>query len=247
MTRPPVRWSNLKWMGRSPAHYRYHLDHPTEPSQAMRIGAVVHSLVLGGPRSFAEWDGKVRRGKEWEAFRADHVGEEIVSAREFQRARAIAAAVRSHPEAMRLLKGAQEMPLRWQIGGRECAGTLDVLGEGYVTELKVTNDASPHRLPGHAVRMGWHGQLAWYGNGADLNGYPVRAYHIVAIEPEPPYALCCYRLTDRAVEAGRTLFAAHLNRLAVYEDSDEWPAYGDAVQELDVYDNDNLIFEEDAA
>lgn len=41
----PVRFSQLKWMSRSPAHYRYYLEQPFEPTKAMRLGTAVDALL----------------------------------------------------------------------------------------------------------------------------------------------------------------------------------------------------------
>ena len=86
----PVRFSNLRLMAKSPAHYRAALDGEREDTLAMRLGRLVHALVLGG--DYLVWDG-TRRGKEWDRFAEENAGREIVTASELAQAEPVAAAV----------------------------------------------------------------------------------------------------------------------------------------------------------
>jgi len=38
--------TRMNWMGRSPAYCRYMIDHPHEPTAAMRLGTACHFAVL---------------------------------------------------------------------------------------------------------------------------------------------------------------------------------------------------------
>jgi hypothetical protein len=46
----PVRFSHLKAMDRSPAHYVHAVQHEREESLSMRLGSATHALVFGTPR-----------------------------------------------------------------------------------------------------------------------------------------------------------------------------------------------------
>lgn len=232
----PVRWSNLRWMRQSPAHYRWHRDNPSPPTPAMRVGAYAHRLALGGSRPFATYDG-IRRGKEWEAFKTlcGTQGMEIVSAAEAAAAEGCAEALRLHPVASKLLLEADsERPIRWSMAGRECSGTVDMIGVGWIVELKVT-DANPNRLPWQAQKMGWLGQLAWYAEGyQQYTGCFQEHLYIIAVEPKPPHPVTVMFLTEAAREAGERLWNSLFNQLLVCEQTNEWPGYTSAVMPLDV-------------
>ena len=97
-----MRLSTLKAMGRSPLHCMHAIRSAYEPTLAMKIGTGAHSLLLGGPK-IVTFPGKVRRGKEWDAFELEHAADLILSSSEADKAEAIADAVRSNPIAHRVL------------------------------------------------------------------------------------------------------------------------------------------------
>lgn len=242
-TLAPVRWSNLKNIGRSPAHYKYFLDNPITPTSAMCVGSIAHQRVLGGSRMFAVYPGAVRRGKEWEAWRNRQPAEcEIVTEREMDLASDVAAAVLNHPGAVEALsRGEREKQLFWEIAGRACRGTPDVLGID-LADLKTTNDASPDRFQWHARKMGWIGQLAWYRNASiEVYGVAPERVSIVAVESAPPHVVTVYDLTEEALLLGEKTWRLYLERLRACEESDYWPGYVEGVARLDVPESEEEL------
>ena len=124
----PVRFSTLKQMSRSPAHALYSQTNPYEPTLAMRLGSGVHSLLLGGP-PVLEWTGKQRRGKDYDAWLADHPPDAIVLlAKDYARSHAIANAVRGNDDARRVLLAPgmrHEQTIMWEQDGRARRSTPD--------------------------------------------------------------------------------------------------------------------------
>lgn len=137
-----LHWSQLKHMGRSPAHFKHAVLNPIEPTPAMRLGTLVHSLILGG--RFHVWDGE-RRGAAWNEFETSHLGL-IVTTKEVERARRMAGAVKASPLAQPLLVGDKEREWETTMFGRRCAGRIDVSGRGFVVDVKTTNTAEPARF-----------------------------------------------------------------------------------------------------
>ena len=230
----PLRWSNLKHMGRSAAHFKYYLDNPIPETDAMRIGSRVHDLVLAGGRNrFAIWEGGRRAGKEWDLFNAAHADATILTTDQEDRAGIIASAVKRNPEASAALFGCvTEQRREWTIADRECCGTPDAVGPSSIVDLKVTRDGSPGKFPWHARRMGWLGQLAWYDFG--LFGGNATQLAIVAVEDLAPHLVTVYRLTPDAAEMGHRIWRSHFERLRVCEDSGVFPGYSDCVVPLEV-------------
>lgn len=239
-----VRFSNLKHIARSPAHYLHAVTREITETRAMRVGFAVHAECLGG--NFAVFDGD-RRGNAWKEFAAEHAGEKILTRTEADDAMRIAAAVRSNPLAMKILEGEHEKRLEWDYLGRACQGHLDVLVPGVrVAELKVTNDASPDRFTWQAIRMAYHCQLAWYGNAAQ-----VEQAHVVAVEDKAPHVVTVMELTPRILDQGRKLCHLWMERLLGCEHANRWPGYVETVVDLDspgdMSDLDGLTFGEDEA
>ncbi len=230
----PLRWSHLRHLGRSPAHYRYHLDNPVTETDAMRVGSRVHDLVLHGDRNrFAVWEGGRRAGKEWDLFALAHAEATILTADQEDRAQNIADAVKGCDLAMAAFFACVTEERRaWTVADRECEGTPDAVGAASIAELKVTRDCSPNRFPWHAQRMGWLAQVSWYNYGCFRGG--ATNLTIVAVEDQPPHVVTVYRLSPDAAELGSRTWRSHFERLLVCEAEDRWPGYTEAVADLDV-------------
>ncbi len=240
---PPVRFSRLSAMAKSPAHYKAIMDLGRPDTAAMRLGRLVHVLVLGDPAAFSVWEG-VRRGKAWDEFAAAHPDQEIVSGSEMEAAANIAEAIVADEAGRELLTGEREREIRWQFAGRDCAGRPDVFNKARVVDLKTTTDAHPERFARTALRLGYHAQLAWYQDGLTAAGIcaPEEAY-IVAVETKPPYVVTRFKLTDRALDFGRRCYALWWEQLMVCERSGLWPGYSEATVPLDSPEDLNLVID----
>lgn len=239
----PVHFTDLKKIAISPAHYLAGLTTPKD-TPAMRLGRLVHTIVLGGPPS-AVWDG-TRRGKEWEAFKAANEGREIVTVDEVTKATAIANAAMRCPLATPYLNGEHERPVEWEFLGRKCATRgIDVLGDVFLTDLKTSTSTHPDRFRRQCLSMGYHAQLAFYHEAAASIGRPVRGAYIVGVEVAPPYAVTVFRVTPSALEEGRKLLRLWMERLLACEASNEWPAYAQTVLDLDVSEDSGIIIDGD--
>src|ERR1700682_5180719 len=132
----PRHFTTLKNMARSPAHYRASVLEPREPTAPMRFGSICHAVLFRQP--FVIWP-KRRAGKEWEAFELEHATDLIVTTEEHDRARRICDSIGANADATRVLVGQHEVARTWSTLCTPCAGRLDVLGDGFVTELKTTS------------------------------------------------------------------------------------------------------------
>lgn len=223
-----LHFSTLKNMGRSAAHYRYFADHGTESTAAMHLGTAIHNLVLEQGTGIVKFDGAARRGKAWEAFRAETDPDAIIlTESEHETALEAARSVEAHPGAMHLLHGLKEKRIEWTLNGRTCRGTVDAVN-GNMVELKSTNDARPEFFSRLAMRLHYYAQLAWYVDGynrARVAAPVVERAFIVAVETAPPYVVQTFEVTQNALDFGRKQYHLWLEQLAVCEASGEWPGY----------------------
>jgi hypothetical protein len=133
------------------ACWRQHLDParvPAPSSDACRFGSAVHCLALT-PRRF-EWEFVVadyeRRSLAGKAYYAQlaATGRIIVRPAEFEKALAIVAALRAHPEARKLLRGGKKERtiIQPRPGLFPLKARLDIHHEGqrHVVELKTIRD-----------------------------------------------------------------------------------------------------------
>jgi len=238
-----LRFSHLKQMAKSPAHYRAAVDQVASyDSPAMRLGRLVHSLVLGDQdgRATVVYDGE-RRGKAWQEFQAEHDGAEIVTRAEHDRAAPIAWAVMRDPAAATYLGAGGPRVIRegrilWTLDGRACSSTPDLidLDAGRIIDLKTTQTAEPGRFSRLALAAHYHAQLAFYRRAVEAaHGVRARECVLVAVETSAPHPVTVLRLTDRALDEGDKLCRAWLERLAVCEAAGAWPGYTQAVLDLD--------------
>lgn len=240
----PLRWSALKQMMRSPAHYKHYIEHGMKSTAAMRLGTLVHTFALKQPPRHAVWTGGAKRTNEakaaFAAFELDATsrGLDIVDEDDVELASKIAVAVMSHAIAGPLLDGVIERRITWQLSGRECAGTPDVVGD-YVVDLKTTVDASPDRFPWQAARLGYFGQGAWYLDGirAAKLGDPAGC-KIIAVETKPPFVVQVYVQTPAALDMSRRQVRALFEQLRTCEQSRHFPGYSQCEMPLDVPGSD---------
>lgn len=227
----PIRFSRLKLFSKSPAHFAAAMQ---DESRALDIGSAAHSLILGG-RPVVAYPGKVRRGKEYDQFELDNEDAIILTKAEFGRASRMAKAVKDNADAMRVLEGEVETMMLWKVQGRACRGTPDVRNDAkrFITELKTGETSDPRFFPFKMRRFCYHGQLAWYGDGAVLAGFADPADHyVVAVESTYPHVVTVFKV-NRWIEQGRKMARLWFERLLQCEAAKQWPGYSQSIVDLD--------------
>jgi hypothetical protein len=239
----PVRFSNLRNFARSAAHYRCAVESPREPTAPMRLGTTVHKLLLGGEPELVVYQGE-RRGNAWKDFQRVHPGAEIITADEQDRAARIANAVDDHHLAPRLLAGLHEQNIRWTNLGRECSSTPDVIGDGFVADLKTASTVQPEKFKMGCLRLGYHAQLAFYLDAVRCTlGRTIETAYIVGVETAPPYCVTVLRLTPRTLLEGRKLCRLWMEQLLNCEASGAWPGYCQSEVSWDIDGDVELIID----
>lgn len=251
MKTDPIRFSNLKNLALSPAHYAHRVKHYDElKSKSLTLGSAVHSMLLGG-QDVVVYPGAVRRGKAWDTFKSEHEGACIVSKSESLSAIGMANSLQRCKAALELLKGEHEVELApWETCGRICGGRTDVRGPRFITELKTAKTSQPHRFFRQARQMAYHAQLAWYLDGNAATGGTATEAYIVAIESTPPYVVTPMQLTPRLLDMGRKMYRLWFELLLSCEGANQWPGYVQDVIDFDMEDAEEdieLTFGEDEA
>jgi len=238
--------SRLKIMrDHTPAHVRWTMDHPDEPTDAMRLGAAVHTAVLE-PDLFPvlykrgiPGDGRTKAVQEARnALKAEFPGATILKPDDFAVCLAVRDAVAAHPHTKHLLEGERECSAVWRDEATSvlCRGRFDDIarGIGAITDLKTTKDASPFRFPAFIYQYGYHIQGAMYLRGAKALGIDADSFAIVAVEKEPPFAVAVYQLAGAAIYDGTRELEPLLERWAECEATGEWPGYPTDIVLLDL-------------
>lgn len=232
----PVRFSRLKRMNRSPAHY---LDGGVEETGSMRKGTALHAYMLGGADKVVVYTGGNRddRIEKWREFKAEHAGKHIVIPSELRAVEGMRRSLERHPRALDLLDdGVQETRIAWSYKGRACAGTPDVCkpkgsGTKRLVELKTDQSSAPWEFKWKARKMSYHAQVAWYADGLGLCSQyqpgPVDEVYIVVVESSAPYPVTVIDVAECILEQGRIVWRPWFDELLECERRQKFPAYVD--------------------
>jgi len=241
----PVRFSRLKRMATSAAHYAAGFGPETGP---MRKGTALHAYLLGGEKNVVVYTGGRRddRIEKWRHFKAAHEGRHIMSPTELGDVIGMRESLEKHPRAMWLLDGVQERRIHWEDAGRACMGTPDVVipkgDRRILVELKTTRTSHPERFVWECRRHLYHAQVAWYRRGAELCGeYGPGGFdevYVVAVESAPPYPVTVFRVDEKSLEVGARMNRLWLEQLLVCERNDHFPAYAESDVPLSVVDEE---------
>lgn len=251
----PVHFSRLKLFGKSAAHYAANVGFDTA---SLRKGSGTHSYLLGDEGSVVVYEDGARnpRHKKYQEFLAENEGKLILSPSEFEAVEGMRRSIQRHERALRLLDGVREEYIAWELGGRACAGTPDVVhlradGTKVLVELKTSQSASPDLFRWQAKKLAYHAQLAWYGQGLErcmtYAPGPVVERYIVAVESSPPYPVTVLRVTDKMIDKGLRQCRFWFEQLLVCERSGHFPAYVEADVDWDDDDTDLNWDDEEAA
>lgn len=232
-----VSFNELKWIGRSAAHFRYWMQNKYKPSKAMLIGTIVHEQILGPPSggALAIFKGASRRGKDYEAFVEAHPDTTIVTSTEYAEANDVLESLKCDETAAPWLVGRHEVPLTFARDGVwfRTRG-IDVLGDGFITELKTARSVEPGAFYSAVTQRAYHAQLRLYRDGAASLGLckPDAVCRIVAGETAPPWPVITVRLPEKVLDIGARILSTWIERLRACRDANEWPSYSQCELEM---------------
>lgn len=237
---PGISASGLKAIQRSPAHYKWHRDHPTPPTPAMQLGTAFHSLVLE-PDTFDDLyvvapediNRRTTIGKEqWAEFETLAVGKTVLKAEQLAHLTRMRDAVMSHPFASILLdveSGPAETSGFWinEETKKLCKFRPDKINEPHFSliDLKTAVDASYSGFAKAVSNFGYMMQAAWYLEGARQTGLHAHRFVFIAVEKEPPYGIGIYSLGKSEFQFGDISWQHALTIYAECHDTDTWPCY----------------------
>lgn len=241
-----LNWSHTKHLGRSGEHFRHHLMQPPRDTDPMRLGRVT-SLATFEPERFraevAVYEGKVRRGKEWEAFKDSFPDSEIVTKDQHETSLAIGQKVRADVEARKWLTGGKgEQTVLWtyrvpEVGALpgysiECKSRLDFIKTDAIVDLKTTASAAPGPFGKQCWNLEYHAQAAFYVDAVKAVTGVELPYVLVAVEVAAPYVVQVYTVPHEILELGRERYRNLLGTWRAYDAESRWPGYAEGPLEL---------------
>lgn len=228
----------LDQIARTPMHYRRWVDAPeAADTPALTFGRAFHELVLEPDAFPAHWcerpdcgDLRTKKGKEaMEEWKKSHEGMTPINSDDWTKLHGMREAVLSHDLAGMLLAGsATEVTALWIdfMTNLKCKARFDVLTEdGYIVDLKTTQDASPEAFARSVATYRYHVQGAHYSAGFTALGHRIKGFCFIAVEKSAPYGVCVYQLDGPSRMAGERLRGEEMALMSRCMSKDEWPSW----------------------
>ena len=234
---PGVNKSTLWEMRKSPAHYKYALEHQTEKdTPALRFGRALHTAILQ-PEEFKshyvvapDIDRRTKSGKEeWERFLYENAGKEVLSQDDCDTISGMYESVWNDDAAADLLDGClTETPLFWtdEATRIRCKCRLDAHKDGIVVDLKSCADAATGRFVKDAMKYGYDVQAAHYLRGYKAKYGSNAEFWFLCVEKTPPYAVNVIKASDAFVDRGTWQLIDLMDKLSDCRKHRKWPGYG---------------------
>lgn len=233
---PAVNKSTLWEMRKSPAHYKYALDHPAADTPALKLGRAIHMAILQPDEFNGQYclepavDKRTKDGRaQYQEFLANCGGKEPINPDDYQAILGMYDSVWADPNARELLREVEcETPLFWtdESTGIECKCRLDAHRDGVVVDLKSCADASTSQFVKDAIKFGYDVQCAHYLRGYRAVFEKTATFWFICVEKKPPYAVNVIEATDGFVDRGTWHLIDLMDRLKECRDKNEWPGYG---------------------
>lgn len=194
----------------------------------------------GSLYSLGTWYCRVRGHAPLGAVDSPGDGIEIIDAAGLELTRMCAESVAAHGPACRLLQGGRaEQEIEWTDpeSGTECRGRIDYLRPNDLVDLKTTRRETLREFAADAARHLYHGQLAWYTDGAIAAGrLPVDAAppYVVAVSTVEPFDIAAFQLSKITLEAGRILVRDLIKKYQECLAADLWPGIAPDLEILDL-------------
>lgn len=241
---------------------------PSSDTDALSFGRLVHTVILEPNKldAYAVLDPDIigvkadgtkadnpTATKAWKdaVFKAKRDGLTIVAPATLAKAEAMAEAVRNHPEAGRLLAAATDHEISAYAehpSGALVRARFDLIGPGYIADIKTTRDADPDNFGRSMHAFGYHISAANYLDVARANGLDVDRFDLICVEKEPTpggdYRVSVLEIHPDAIDLGRELMAEACKRWLALGKRVDLPHYGDDRHVIDLpayaYDNEPI-------
>jgi len=240
--------SSLKEFLVSPAHYLASTEVKKEPTKAMILGTAFHAEMLqpDPTKHYAvklKMDGRTKEGKAYnEQFEEENAGKAIITEEDLVTIKAMAASVRKHPLASRLMSELTHREVAMFGTARPAGGEVRLKGlvdgysatGGYALDLKSAEDASPRYFgfPKAIKDRDYDVQEVQYRWLLDANGKVCNEFYFIAVEKVAPYAVGVYTISKKAIEKTTQKWENAIHDFAVCQSSGNYPAYSDTSVEV---------------
>ena len=213
--------SSAKEFYKSPAHYLRYKAGKKEPTPAMEWGTAVHKIILE-PATFDNHYHVIDEGdilgkltansnpratkvyKDWLKEQQELAGDKkILNRGEYITLERVRDCVLQSPQCKGIFEGTEkEVPLEGEIWGVKFRGFADIIGDGWVADLKTTQSAHPKEFQRDSYNLMYHLQAAVY---CQLTG--TDSFKWVAVEANSMPIVQVYQIDYEYLVMGRKLLS----------------------------------------
>jgi hypothetical protein len=247
LTLDAVSKSSLVNIVKTPAHYKWALDHPIEPTPAMIFGSAVDCWITEGEEKFRASHvmrppGLDLRSTAGRAWRKEAGGKTVVPAMLNGHPASVPGvidAIARHERAQQMVgECVRQVSLLWtdEETGLRVRGRPDFLADGdrpFIMDLKTSGMTDPESFAKQALALKYHWQAAMYLDGASAcYQCEFTDFYFLVVDPAPPHPVELYRLGEAEIELGRSQYRDALRLLDRCLANANWPSSTGAVREL---------------
>lgn len=232
----PLSKSDLHLLAKSPAHFKYALEHKEEATKAMSFGTAFHAYVLE-PEKFKEEYITVskidRRTKEGKALvkEIEESGKTLISEEEMKTIEQMAQNVLSNKYAAALLSGEKEKSYFWNDKRTginlkcrpDCRTELG--GVSVIVDLKTCVNADTDAFFRDCLKYGYDLQAALYKCGVEEIERKPHRFVFIAVEKEPPFAFNILEADSLFVDKGNADLNNYLDTVVKCQSTRNWYGY----------------------
>lgn len=236
-----VRRSALWEMRKSPAHYKYMVEHPPKETPSLAFGTAAHKYILETDEFWSEYalapevDRRTKEGKEaWANHLKELEGKSSISNSDYNTILEMNNSILQNPTAKSLLKtGIHEVPIQWvdPSTGEHCKCRPDCLtkynGEKYIVDYKTTTSCADGHFERACRTYGYKLQAAMYTEGLFQGTLEFYKFAFVAQEKTPPYAVRVYFCDQGFIDEGMDIYHDLMQKFHECKVTGSWPGYED--------------------
>jgi len=246
---PALSRSSLWVISESPEKFKYLMNNPPEPTEALLFGQLLHKIVLE-PETFSEEfavepnvDKRTKDGKEsynqWLSSLNDNIT--VVSEKNYTKALEMAQAIQNNKLAKALLEGEKEHAYFWtdDFTQVECKCRIDCLKQLkdklVIVDLKTASSCRTDKWIKDAIKYGYDVQSSMYSEGIKANYGVTPEFVFVVQEKDPPYSINIFKTTPEFTDYGYDRFRSLIGLYKHCVDTNDWYGYmgeGEQINDL---------------
>lgn len=238
-----IRRSELWLFKKSPLHYKWQKEHPTDPTPAMVFGQAMHKYLLE-PETFADEfaivpavDRRTKVGREqFNDFLGKNSGKTFITEDDMNKIGAMKMSLLENEEVRELFAHSKvvEMPYTWTDAatGEKCKVKADMVISNVVgfsrpciIDYKTTNSCADGAFEKSCRMYGYDFQSGMYTEGINICTLEEHGFIFIAQEKEPPYASRVYYCSDYFIDRGKRIFHELLDVYHSCRNADSWHGY----------------------